>query len=192
MLSNFGPSQGRRGLENGSIWDHKWLKNGSQPWFSKNDPSPVVVPKRMTIAHFEPLLSCSHPLSSAYLVCHLSLLMFLPPPAQSHYSILVRGRGRGRCRVRPRLRVGVGDRVRVGFKDSVGVQSGQNFPLGGLGAHRASGAHELLRVALWQLTVGRRPPRGGGGVVGILGPSDPPPSGKDHLKHQTPTSNLKA
>ena len=29
-------------------------------------------------------------------------------------------------RVRSRLRVGVGIRVKVGFKDSVGVQSGQN------------------------------------------------------------------
>ena len=45
MLSKFGPSQGRKGLENGPIWDHKWLKNVSNPWFSKNDPSLVVVPK---------------------------------------------------------------------------------------------------------------------------------------------------
>ena len=54
MLNTFGPSQGRKGLENGPIWDHKWLKNGSKPWVSKNDPSPVVVPKRMNTAHFEP------------------------------------------------------------------------------------------------------------------------------------------
>ena len=47
MLGNFGPSQGRKGLESGPIWDHKWLKNGSKTWFWKNDPSPVVVPKRM-------------------------------------------------------------------------------------------------------------------------------------------------
>ena len=26
MLSNFGPSHGRKGPENGPIWDHKWLK----------------------------------------------------------------------------------------------------------------------------------------------------------------------
>ena len=69
MLSNFGSSQGPKGLENGQIGDHKWLKNGSQPWFSKNDPSVVVVPKRMNTAHFEPLLSRSHPFSSAYLIC---------------------------------------------------------------------------------------------------------------------------
>ena len=69
MLSNFGASQGRKGLENGPIWDHKRLKNGSIPWVSKNDPSPVVVPKQMNTAHFEPLLSHSHPLSSVYLIC---------------------------------------------------------------------------------------------------------------------------
>ena len=47
-------------------------------------------------------------------------MMFLPPPAWSQYSILVR----------TRLRVGVGIGVTVGFKDSVGVQSGHKFVLG--------------------------------------------------------------
>ena len=69
MLSNFGPSQGRKGLENGAIWDHKWLKNESKPWFFNHDPSLVVVPKRMNTAHFQPLLSRSHRLSSVYLTC---------------------------------------------------------------------------------------------------------------------------
>ena len=68
-LSKFGPSPGRTGLENEPIWDHKWLKNRSNPWFSKNDPSPLVVQKRMNTADFEPLLSRSHPLSSVYLIC---------------------------------------------------------------------------------------------------------------------------
>ena len=39
MLSNFGPSEGRKGLEIRPIWDHKWLKNASNPWFSKNESS---------------------------------------------------------------------------------------------------------------------------------------------------------
>ena len=68
MLSNFDPSQGRKGLENGPIWDHKWLKNGSKPWFSKK-VLVQLVPKRMNTAHFEPLLSRSHPFSNAYLMC---------------------------------------------------------------------------------------------------------------------------
>ena len=62
MLNNFGPSPGRQGLENGLIWDRKWLKTGSNPWFSKNDLILDAVPKRMNIAIFEPLLSRSHPL----------------------------------------------------------------------------------------------------------------------------------
>ena len=33
MLSNFGPFEGQKGLENGPIWDHKWLNNGSKPFF---------------------------------------------------------------------------------------------------------------------------------------------------------------
>ena len=35
----------------------------------QNDPSLVVVPKQMNTAHFEPLLSRSHPLSRVYLIC---------------------------------------------------------------------------------------------------------------------------
>ena len=42
--------------------------------FQKKDPSPVVVPKRMNTANFEPLLSRSHPLSIAYLLCLCNLL----------------------------------------------------------------------------------------------------------------------
>ena len=45
MLSNFGPSRDQKCLENVPIWDHRWLKNGSKPWFFKNDPSRGVVPK---------------------------------------------------------------------------------------------------------------------------------------------------
>ena len=44
-----------------------------------------------------------------------------------------------------RLRVGFGVRVSAGFKDSVGVQSGQNFPLCAFGAHGAPGTHDPWR-----------------------------------------------
>ena len=75
---------------------------------------------------------CQEPsMCESFLMSHLtsphqSQLMFPPPPARSQYSVLIRIRDRVRCRVRSRLRVGVGVRVKVGFKDSVGVQSGQN------------------------------------------------------------------
>ena len=57
---------------------------------------------------------------------------------------------RDRCRVRSRLRVGVGASGRVACRDNAGLQSGQNFPLGGFGAHGALGAfgaRGLLRAA---------------------------------------------
>ena len=93
VLTNFGPSQGRKGVESGPIRDQKWLKNGSKPCFSKHDPCPVVVPKWMNTVHFEPFVSRSHPLSSVYFICgisEVSYTMFLAPPARSQYSILVR------------------------------------------------------------------------------------------------------
>ena len=70
VMANFGPSQGQKGLENGPIWNHRWLKNGSKPWFSKNDTSPVVVPKRTNTAHFEPLLSLARhfPMQTSFVV----------------------------------------------------------------------------------------------------------------------------
>ena len=43
--------------------------------------------------------------------------------------------------------MGWGVRVRVGSRDCIGVKSGQNFPLGGFGAHGAPGARGLLRAA---------------------------------------------
>ena len=99
MLSNFGSCEGRKGLENGPIWDHncegrkglengpiwdhKWLKNGSKPWFSKNDPGPDVVPNRMNTSHFEPLLSRAHPLSLTNFICCSNLLDDVPCPTSS-------------------------------------------------------------------------------------------------------------
>ena len=60
----------------------------------------------------------------------------------------------------------MGVRVKVGFKDSAGVQSGQIFPLGGFVAHGASGtfgAHGLLRAAPLATNCWPEAPRGGQG-----------------------------
>ena len=80
--------------------------------------------------------------------------MFPPPPARSQYSVLIRNRPR----------VGVGGRVGVGFKDSGGVQTGQNFPFRAFGANGASsafGTHGLLRAAPLATNFGHRPLLGG-------------------------------
>ena len=60
---------------------------------------------------------------------------------------------------------GVGVKVRVGFKDSVGVQSGQTFPSSAFDACEASGAfgtHGLLRPVPLTTNCWPEPPLGGG------------------------------
>ena len=60
----------------------------------------------------------------------------------------------------------MGFRVKVGFKDSVGVQIGQNFPSGTFGVHGASGAlgaHGRLRATPLATNCWPKAPRGGGG-----------------------------
>ena len=34
-------------LENGQLWDQKWVKNGAKMCFSKNDPRPLGVHKQV-------------------------------------------------------------------------------------------------------------------------------------------------
>ena len=63
----------------------------------------------------------------------------------------------------------MGFRVKVGFKDSVGVQIGQNFPSGTFGVHGASGAlgaHGSLRATPLATNCWPKAPRGGGGGQG--------------------------
>ena len=79
----------------------------------------------------------------------------------------------------------MGVRVKVGFKDSVGVQIGQNFPKGTFGVHGASGAlgaHGRLRATPWATDCWPKAP-GGGGAVGVLGPAESPPLGLHPTTH---------
>ena len=67
----------------------------------------------------------------------------------------------------------MGVRVKVGFKDSVGVQIGKNFPQGTFGVHgasgalgahgRALGAHGRLGATPLATNYFHRRPLGGGG-----------------------------
>ena len=60
----------------------------------------------------------------------------------------------------------MGVRVKVAFKDSVGVQIGQNFPQGTFGVHGASGAlgaHGRLRATPLATNCWPKAPGGGGG-----------------------------
>ena len=65
------PLKAQKGLENGPNGDDKWPKDEVETKVSKHDPGSLVVPKRMNIAHFEPHLGRSRPLSLG--VPHLSL-----------------------------------------------------------------------------------------------------------------------
>ena len=67
----------------------------------------------------------------------------------------------------------MGVRVKVGFKDSVGVQIGQNFPQGTFGVHGASvalGAHGRLGATPLATNCWPKAPRGGGGGRGSWRP----------------------
>ena len=65
-------------------------------------------------------------------------------------------------------------------QDSVGTQNGRNLTLGAVGAHGASGtfgAQGLLRAAPLATNCWPEAPKGGGGgLVGVLGPVESPPS----------------
>ena len=67
----------------------------------------------------------------------------------------------------------MGVRVRVGFKDSVGVQSGQIFPSGTFGAHERRRAEPSATNCWPEAIVGGW----GGAVAGVLGSAEsaPPP-----------------
>ena len=54
VVRRFGPCKIPKCLENGLIWDQKWVKNGSKRCFSKSDPGPCGMLKQVFLAHFEP------------------------------------------------------------------------------------------------------------------------------------------
>ena len=47
VVARFGPPKIPNCLENGLFWDKRWIKNGSKMCFSKNDPRPFGVPKKV-------------------------------------------------------------------------------------------------------------------------------------------------
>ena len=48
-------------LENGPFWDQRWVKNGSKTGFSKSDPGPIGMLKKVFLARFEPVVTCFGP-----------------------------------------------------------------------------------------------------------------------------------
>ena len=66
VVARFGPRKIPKCLENGPFWDQKWLKNGSKTCFSKSDPGPFGMLKRVFLAHFEPVLTEFSPFHHMY------------------------------------------------------------------------------------------------------------------------------
>ena len=61
VVARFGPRKTPKCLENGPLWDKKWVEKGSKTHFSKSDPRPFGMPKQIFLAHFEPVLMCFGP-----------------------------------------------------------------------------------------------------------------------------------
>ena len=55
VVANFGPPKIPKCLENGLLWDQKWVKNGSKRHFSKTHRRPFGVHRGVKSAHFEPI-----------------------------------------------------------------------------------------------------------------------------------------
>ena len=62
----FGPYKIPKCLENGPLWDQKWVKNASKTRFFKSDPGPFGMLKQMFLAHFEPNLTQFSPFGHMY------------------------------------------------------------------------------------------------------------------------------
>ena len=57
LVARFGPWKIPKCLEKGPFWDHKCVKNGSKPHFSKSDPGLFWMLKQVFLAQFEPTQS---------------------------------------------------------------------------------------------------------------------------------------
>ena len=56
-MTRCGPWKIPQCLENGTLWDLKWVKNGSKTSFSKTDVGPFGMLKQVFLAHFEPVVT---------------------------------------------------------------------------------------------------------------------------------------
>ena len=52
-ITRFTPWKRPKRLENGPLWDRKWVKNGSKKFFSKSDRRPFGMPNQLFLAHFD-------------------------------------------------------------------------------------------------------------------------------------------
>ena len=66
VVTHFGPRKIPKCLENGPIWEQKWVKKGAKTGLSKSAPAPLGVHKQMKLAPFEPVLTKFIPFRHMY------------------------------------------------------------------------------------------------------------------------------
>ena len=57
VVTCFGPWKIPKCLENGPFWDQNRVQNGSKAFFSTSDATPPGMPKQVTLAPFEPVVT---------------------------------------------------------------------------------------------------------------------------------------
>ena len=57
VVTSFGPWKIPRCIENGPLWDPKWVKAGSKTCFSKSDPRPLGILKKVFLACLESVVT---------------------------------------------------------------------------------------------------------------------------------------
>ena len=55
VVARYGPWKIPKCLENGPFWNQKWVQNESKTRFSKSDPGPFGMLKRVFLGRFEPI-----------------------------------------------------------------------------------------------------------------------------------------
>ena len=66
VATGFGSWKIRKCLENGPIWDQKWVEDGSKTRFPKSDPGPFGMLKQVLLARLEPVLTEFSPFHHMY------------------------------------------------------------------------------------------------------------------------------
>ena len=61
VVTRFGAWKILKCLGNGTLWELKWVKNGSKAHFSTSDVGPFGMLKQVFSAHFEPVVTCFGP-----------------------------------------------------------------------------------------------------------------------------------
>ena len=86
VVTRFAPWKIPKCLENGPLWDQKWVKHGSKTNFSKSHPRPFGMLKQVFLVRFEPVLTEFSPFHHVY-ARSCALRMYLRAVWWSHLEL---------------------------------------------------------------------------------------------------------